>query len=127
MTADAADAYHARFRRVLEYIDAHLDDALTVDQLSGVAAFSKFHFHRQFSALFGMGVYRYVQLSRLKRASYQLAFRADAQVIDIALSSGYESPEAFARAFKKTVGQNPVRVQEAAALGGVARDLATPE
>jgi AraC family transcriptional regulator len=54
-----------------------------------------------------MPVYQYVQLCRLKRASYQLAFRRDRQVLDIALASGYEGPESFARAFRKSVGQSP--------------------
>lgn len=104
----AAEAYFARFRRVLEHIDAHADaDAdLSVEALSTVAAFSKFHFHRQFSELFGVGVHKYVQLLRLKRASYRLAFRGDS-VLDIALSSGYESHEAFSRAFRKLFEQAP--------------------
>jgi AraC family transcriptional regulator len=102
-----ADAYHLRFRRVLDHIEAHLDDELTVERLSGVAAFSKYHFHRRFSELFGIGVYEYVQLVRLRRASYQLAFRAHRRILDIALTSGYESSEAFSRAFKKTLGQTP--------------------
>jgi AraC family transcriptional regulator len=107
LNAADADAYLARFRKVLEHIDAHLDGDLSVEGLSRVAAFSKFHFHRQFSSLFGMGVYEYVQLQRLKRASYQLAFRDQHSIIDIALATGYEGPEAFARAFKKRVGQTP--------------------
>lgn len=98
---------HARFQKVLEYIDNHLEDDLSVEILSGVAAFSKYHFHRQFSELFGIGVYEYVQLCRLKRASYQLAFRSHRQVIDIALTSGYKGPESFSRAFKKSIGQSP--------------------
>ena len=106
MPTAATDAYCARFRRVLDHIDAHPDDTLSVERLSGVAAFSKYHFHRQFSELFGIGVYRYVQLVRLRRASYQLAFR-DQKIVDIALASGYDSHEAFSRAFKKTIGQTP--------------------
>lgn len=98
--------YRSRFRRILEYIEAHLQEDLSVEALSGVAAFSKCHFHRQFSASFGIGVYKYVQLLRLKRASYQLAFR-EQPVIEVALSSGYEGPEAFARAFRRTFGQSP--------------------
>jgi AraC family transcriptional regulator len=94
-------------QRVLDYIDLHLDGDLSVETLSGVAAFSKHHFHRQFSELFGVGVHRYVQLARLKRASYRLAFREASPVTDIALDSGYEGPEAFARAFKQLVGQTP--------------------
>jgi AraC family transcriptional regulator len=111
VTEAAAQAYRLRFRRVLEYVDAHLDGDLSVEQLCAVAAFSKFHFHRQFSELLGVGVYRYVQLVRLKRASYQLAFRDD-RIIDIALGSGYESHEAFSRAFKKVVGQPPSEFRE---------------
>lgn len=100
------ETYHARMRRVLQHVEAHLDEDLTVERLSDIAAFSKFHFHRQFSAVFNIGVARYIQLSRLKRAAYQLAFH-DIAIIDIALASGYDSPEAFTRAFKKLIGQNP--------------------
>lgn len=107
MNARATDAYLARFQKVLAYIDAHLSENLTVAQLSDVAAFSKHHFLRQFSELFGIGVYKYVQLCRLKRASYRLAFRDDRLVTDIALDSGYDNAESFSRAFKKSAGQTP--------------------
>jgi AraC family transcriptional regulator len=100
------ERYLARFRRVLEYIDAHLEESLDVERLSDVAGFSKFHFHRQFAALFGIGVFSYVQLTRLRRSSHLLAFRNE-QVVQIALASGFEGPEAFARAFKKSSGQTP--------------------
>lgn len=98
--------YQARFERVLRHIDEHPEENLTVDRLSDMARFSKFHFHRQFAALFGIGVYRYVQLVRLKRASYQLAFRAE-PILEIALDAGYEGPEAFCRTFKQRFGQTP--------------------
>jgi len=112
LTESTVDTYHSRFRKVLEYIDSHLDDDLTVDRLSGVAAFSKHHFRRQFSELFGISVYKYVQLNRLKRASYQLAFRDHMQIIDISLASGYENHESFCRAFKKSIGQTPSEFRE---------------
>lgn len=107
MSSNAAETYRARLRRVLDYIDAHLDEALTVERLSSVAAFSKFHFHRQFTEAYGIGVFRYVQLCRMKRASYQLAFRSRLPIVEIAMANGYEGPEAFARAFRKTIGQSP--------------------
>jgi AraC family transcriptional regulator len=112
LTAALADVYCIRFRKVLEHIDDHLDGDLTVDRLSSTAAFSKYHFHRQFSEFFGIGVHKYVQLVRLRRASYQLAFRDHSRIIDIALASGYESHEAFSRAFKKTIGQTPSEFRE---------------
>lgn len=100
-------AYAARFRRVFDYIEKHLDDELSVERLSEVANFSKFHFHRQFSDYTGIGVFRYVQLMRLKRASYRLAFNPLDKVIDIALEAGFENPESFSRAFKHIFGQTP--------------------
>lgn len=103
----AAQIYHNRLQKVLCYIEENLEGDLSVETLSGIAAFSKYHFHRQFTALFGMNVYKYVQLARLKRAGYRLAFRDDNSITDIALESGYESPEAFSRAFKQCVGQTP--------------------
>ncbi len=107
MSTSTTERYLDRFRGVLDYIDAHLAEDLTVERLSHVAAFSKYHFHRQFSELVGFGVYRYVQLKRLKRASWQLAFREPDSIGDIALANGFGGPEAFARAFRKNLGQSP--------------------
>jgi AraC family transcriptional regulator len=90
----ALDHYHARMQRVLDYIDRHLD------AVSGVAAFSKFYFHRQFKATFGVSLHRYVQLARLRLASKRLADGQGQSVTDIAFDSGYETPDAFARAFR---------------------------
>jgi AraC family transcriptional regulator len=101
-----ANAYAKRFERVFAYIERHLDEPLSVEQLSRVAYFSKFHFHRQFSQYAGIGVTAYVRRLRLKRASYRLVFSRE-RVIDIALEAGFESPEAFARAFRQTFGQSP--------------------
>ncbi|MET4069230.1 AraC family transcriptional regulator [Bradyrhizobium sp. S3.2.6] len=99
--------YQARMRRVLDHIDRHLDADLDLASLSAVAAFSKFHFHRQFTATFGLSVHRYVQLARLKRASHQLAYNDALDVTGIAMDAGYDAPDAFARAFRQRFGQSP--------------------
>jgi len=106
MTA-ALQNYQARMRRVLDHIDRHLDADLDLDAVSAVAAFSKFHFHRQFTATFGLSVHRYVQLARMKRASYQLAHMDALDVTEIAMDAGYDAPDAFARAFRQRFGQSP--------------------
>ena len=97
-----------RLARVLAHIDAHLHEDLDGARLSRVAAMSRHHFHRRFAAAFGIGVLRYVRLRRLKRAAWQLAFRRQAGVAQIALACGYEGPEAFARAFRRSTGQSPI-------------------
>jgi AraC family transcriptional regulator len=106
MTA-ALQNYQARMRRVLDHIDRHLEADLDLDSISAVAAFSKFHFHRQFMATFGLSVHRYVQLARMKRASHQLAYNDALDVTDIAMDAGYDAPDAFARAFRQRFGQSP--------------------
>ena len=111
MTDTDREAFVARFRRVLEHVDAHLDEELSVERLAGVAAYSKFHFHRQFAALFKLGVGELVQLTRLRRAANELAYR-ERSVLEIALDARYESPEAFARAFKRATGQTPTEFRK---------------
>lgn len=105
--------YHARMQRVLDHIDRHLDDDLDLDAMSGVAAFSKFHFHRQFTATFGLSVHRYVQLARMKRASYRLVYRDAQSITEIAMDAGYDAPDAFARAFRQRIGQSPSSFRKA--------------
>lgn len=107
---DARRAQHeARLRAVLRYIDQHLDEPLSLEQLSGLVRVSRFHFHRLFSAIYGITVARYVQLARVERAANRLAFREDEPVLHVALAHGYDSSEAFARAFKKVIGQSPTQ------------------
>ena len=106
MTA-ALDHYNARMQRVLEHIDRHLDGDLDLAAVSSVAAFSKFHFHRQFKATFGVSLHRYVQLARLRRASQRLVDGKGQSVTDIAMDAGYETPDAFARAFRQRFRQSP--------------------
>jgi AraC family transcriptional regulator len=103
----ARQSYYARMQTVLDYIDRHLEGTLDLEGLSSVAAFSKYHFHRQFTATFGLPVYRYVQLARMKHASQQLAFGDVPSVTNIAIDIGYDAPDAFARAFRRWLEQSP--------------------
>ena len=109
----ALEKYHERMQRVLDYIDKHLDGDLDLGVLSGVAAFSRFHFHRQFAATFGLSAHRYVQLARMKRASYRLAYRDAQSVTEVAMDAGYDAPDAFARAFRQRFGQSPSSFRKA--------------
>lgn len=100
-------AYAQRFSRVLDFIDRHLDEPLSGERLSRVAHFSKFHFQRQFFTYVGITPNRYVQLARLRRASYRLAFNPLERITDIALAAGFEHSESFSRAFKGAFRQSP--------------------
>lgn len=99
--------YTQRMRSVLQHIECNLDAELSVDSLSSVAHFSKFHFHRQFSAYVGVSVAEFVRVLRLKRASLRLAFAPTMSITDIALEAQYRSAEAFSRAFSRMHTQTP--------------------
>jgi len=101
------DLYH-----VLNYIEYHLDEELTLNKLSTVACLSRFHLQRQFSLYFGISTTAYIKALRLKQAGYQLAYRNDKKVIDIAFEQNYESSEAFSRAFKKCFGVSPIKFRK---------------
>lgn len=100
-------AYTQRFNAVLTYIEANLEGDLSVKALSQVANFSAFHFHRQFTAFVGVPVSRYVQLMRLRRAAHCLASTRGYSVLEAAFGAGFESPEAFSRAFRRAFGMAP--------------------
>jgi AraC family transcriptional regulator len=90
--------YRQRVLRVLVHIEQHLDDSLALDDLAALAHFSPFHFHRIFRAMVGESVIQYVRRLRLERAARRLKSTSE-PVIRLALEAGYDSHEAFTRAF----------------------------
>jgi len=100
-------SYERKLQKVIEFIGKHFDEKLTLDQLSNVACFSKYHFHRLFTAYTGLSLQQYIRWLRLKRAAHQLIVEQDKTIIDIAINAGFESHEAFTRAFKQSCGTSP--------------------
>lgn len=98
--------YQRRIGRVVETIEANLDGDLSAEQLAQVAAFSPFHFHRVFRGMVGESVKQHVKRLRMERAAFQLNYAQEA-VTNVALEAGYDSHEAFTRAFHKHFGCAP--------------------
>lgn len=99
--------FQDRLHRVFTTIESSLEDDLSVDWLCQQAHVSRFHFHRLCTAAFGMGVMTLIRRLRLKQAAFRLAYRPDDSITRIALTCGYDSPEAFSRAFRKHFGNSP--------------------
>lgn len=104
--------YKQRIDRVIDFIGTNLDADLNLEQLSGIACFSKYHFHRLFTAYTGLSLHQYVKWLRLKRAAHQLIVEKDITIIEIALNAGFESHESFTRAFKQICGLNPTEFKK---------------
>jgi AraC family transcriptional regulator len=96
--------YLHRINRVVDYIDAHLDEEHSLEKLSQVAYFSPFHFHRIFKALTGETINHYVKRIRLQRAGSMLVTDFDRPVSEIAAVCGFNSTEVFCRAFRSHFG-----------------------
>jgi AraC family transcriptional regulator len=127
--ASTAQDYRERLNRVFLYIEQHLVGSLALAELASIACFSPFHFHRIFTAFSGESVADYVRRLRLERAAQHLAYTTSA-ITEIALSSGYETPAAFSRAFAAHFGVTPTeyrqRTQPARGAGTRLFDLHEP-
>lgn len=104
-------AYKERILRVLVHIQDHLDEAVSLEELAAIAHFSPYHFHRIFRGMVGESVMEYVRRLRLERAAHHLKF-GDRSVTHIAFQAGYETHEAFTRAFGAMFGQSPSHFRE---------------
>ena len=99
--------YDDRMHRVLEHIDKQLDQPLDLETLAEVAHFSPFHFHRLFSAWMGETLGDYLRRRRVEIAATRLVAQPRVRVLQVSLSVGFGSAEAFARAFKMRFGCSP--------------------
>lgn len=98
--------YYGCIRDAIEFIERHLTDPISVEDVSKHAFASRWYFQRIFRLVTGYSVYTYLRNRRLAEAGNDL-FLTKAKVIDIALKYQYATPESFLRAFRKEYGMNP--------------------
>ena len=102
-------------QKALWYIESHLAEPLTLDDVAGVAGVSRFHLVRAFATATGISVMRYVRARRLSKAAQALAAGAP-DILSLALEADYGSHEAFTRAFRDHFGVTPEMVRAATCL-----------
>jgi transcriptional regulator GlxA family with amidase domain len=95
-----------RMRRVIDYIEAHLEQPINVAELAGVAALSAGHFSRAFKATTGEAVWAYVQRRRCERAKEWLIASTD-PIAKIAFDCGFSSQAHMTRQFTARFGVTP--------------------
>ena len=103
-----------RVRRVLEYIEAHLDAELTLAELAAVACLSPCHFSRSFKEAVGVGPQRYTVQRRVERAKILLRHGKE-NLAAIAALVGFADQSHFTAAFRRETGVTPGRFRGAAA------------
>lgn len=98
--------YRKTFQLFKEYVENHLDEQLTLDQIAKQLKVSPAHFHKIYKKTFQQTPNEYILQERLKK-SKELLIRSDQKIIDIALTIGFASATYFSTVFKKYEGMTP--------------------
>lgn len=95
----------------IEYIEDNLDSTIEIDEIAKAAFTSRYHFQRMFHAITGFTLAEYIRNRRLTLAGEELSSK-DAKITEIAIKYGYESPDAFAKAFQRLQGVTPSKIKK---------------
>ena len=96
----------AAVSRMQHYIESHLEEEITLDNLANAAGYSKYHAVRIFRELTHRTPFETVRALRLTRAAQSLQDAND-KIVDVAMDSGFDSHDGFTRAFSRQFGITP--------------------
>ena len=98
--------YADKFNGILEYIDSHYTEDLSLEDMASSAGFSKFHFSRLFKQYTGFTFAAYV-CHRKVRVAEELLSQSDLPITQIAMQSGFSSLPTFNRVFRQQKNCSP--------------------
>ena len=93
-------------QRAIDYMEEHILEPITYEDVAKHIYMSSYHFHRTFSLVTGITANEYIRNRRLSMAGQEISI-SDSKVIDIALKYAYDSPESFTKAFTRFHGITP--------------------
>ncbi len=97
-----------RWKRVVEYVDSHLDEKIALADMAAVAGLSRMYFAAQFRAATGIRPHEFLRWRRIDRAKQMLS-ETEMTLVDVALSVGFQNQAHFTTVFKRFVGETPYR------------------
>lgn len=95
-----------QIQKTLDYIETHLGEEITIEELSEIASLSPFYYQRLFRRLVKKPAGEYIKLRRLAKSA-DILLQSDSRILDIALELGFTSQEHFTRIFKENFGMTP--------------------
>jgi AraC-like DNA-binding protein len=102
-----------RINKVVRYIDREIATNMSLSELADLACFSPFHFQRIFKSMLGETPKQYIKRLRLEEAARIIAFYPELSILEVALRIGFQSLEAFSRAFKDYYSYSPDHYRKA--------------
>jgi AraC family transcriptional regulator len=104
--------------KALWFIESHFTEDLSLDDVASAGGVSRYHMSRVFGSATGYSITRYVRGRRLTEAARTLAGGAP-DILSVALEAGYNSHEAFTRAFRDQFGLTPESLRARGNLEGI--------
>ncbi|RJE88445.1 AraC family transcriptional regulator [Paenibacillus sp. 1011MAR3C5] len=101
-----------RMNQAIAYLEEHILDEINYSEVAKVAQCSPYHLQRMFPFITNVSLSEYIRRRRLTLAAFELQ-NGNEKVIDLSLKYGYESPEAFTRAFQQLHGTTPTNARNA--------------
>ncbi|MGF7060274.1 helix-turn-helix domain-containing protein [Brassicibacter mesophilus] len=98
--------YYNNLQKALNYIEEHVKENISLEELSALCFYSTHHFHRIFQSIIGIPVTDYIRKRKLSVAAWEI-IETDKNIVDIALDYGFNSHETFSRAFKRIFDITP--------------------
>ena len=101
----------ARLRRIKEFVNAKMEDELTLCEMAQSVELSTAHFSRMFRKSTGESPHHFVLRHRVERAK-ELLRVAEARVLDVAVACGFKTQQHFARVFRRMCGVSPTEYRQ---------------
>ena len=96
-----------KLKQVLDYIELHYEESISVPELAKICYFSEYHFMRFFKKHMNMTCVEYINNLRLEKA-VELFEQGNTSILDVSLSVGFHNLSYFHRSFKKKYGMTPL-------------------
>lgn len=103
-------------QRALWCVESHSREEILLEDIAAVCGVSPYHLTRTFATSMGLPLMRYVRGRRLSEAARRLACGGEQSILDLALEAGYNSHEAFTRAFREQFNLTPEQLRASGRL-----------
>ncbi len=101
----------SRLRRIKEFVDAKMEDELTLREMAQSVQLSTAHFSRMFRKSTGESPHHFVLRHRVERAKEMLR-APQGRVLDVAVACGFKTQQHFARVFRRICGASPTEYRQ---------------